>query len=131
MLQTLKFILYAGLATDRVSYPALVNETTVFMLHSSRRDGLFRSKLRQLAERSEALCAILLATHLYVSNPDDPSELFEEYYLRGLSLFRNQLESFHGSIDLGAMYAGLFICTLNVSYLASGQQPTQVSYHDA
>ncbi|KAF4772926.1 hypothetical protein HER10_EVM0007498 [Colletotrichum scovillei] len=84
------------------------------MLHSSRRDGLFRSKLRQLAERSEALCAILLATHLYISNPDDPSQLFEEYYLRGLALFRNQLESFNGSVDLGAMYAGLFICTLNL-----------------
>ncbi|KAI3535806.1 hypothetical protein CSPX01_11144 [Colletotrichum filicis] len=90
------------------------NETTVFMLHSSRRDGLFRSKLRQLAERSEALCAILLATHLYISNPDDPSQLFQEYYLRGLSLFRNQLKSFNGSVDLGAMYAGLFICTLNL-----------------
>ncbi|KXH65405.1 hypothetical protein CNYM01_08975 [Colletotrichum nymphaeae SA-01] len=101
-------------STDSVSYLTLVNETTVFMLHSSRRDGLFRSKLRQLAERSEALCAILLATHLYISNPDDPSQLFEEYYLRGLSLFRNQLESFNGSVDLGAMYAGLFICTLNL-----------------
>lgn len=119
------------LATDSVSYVTSVNETTVFMLHSSRRDGLFRSKLRQLAERSEALCAILLATHLYISNPDDPSQLFEEYYLRGLSLFRNQLESFNGSVDLGAMYAGLFICTLNVSYLASCQYYTLVPYRDA
>ncbi|KAK7441502.1 hypothetical protein Landi51_10155 [Colletotrichum acutatum] len=61
---------------------------------------------RDLYERS---------THLYVSSPDNPSSLFEEYYVRGLHLFRKQLEYHDGSINVGVMYAGLFICTLNVS----------------
>ncbi|KAK1509339.1 uncharacterized protein CCOS01_15433 [Colletotrichum costaricense] len=60
---------------------------------------------RDLYERS---------THLYVSSPDNPSSLFEEYYVRGLHLFRKQLENHDGSINVGVMYAGLFICTLNL-----------------
>ncbi|KXH27275.1 hypothetical protein CSIM01_02559 [Colletotrichum simmondsii] len=60
---------------------------------------------RDLYERS---------THLYVSSPDNPSSLFEEYYVRGLQLFRKQLENHDGSINVGVMYAGLFICTLNL-----------------
>ncbi|KAF4881377.1 hypothetical protein CGCF415_v015315 [Colletotrichum fructicola] len=44
----------------------------------------------------------------------NPSSLFEEYYLRGLHLFRKQLESYDGTVNVGVMYAGLFICTLNL-----------------
>lgn len=52
-----------------------------------------------------------------MSSPANPSSLFEEYYLRGLHLFRKQLESYDGTVNVGVMYAGLFICTLNVSEL--------------
>ncbi|TIC92646.1 Transcriptional regulatory protein moc3 [Colletotrichum higginsianum] len=90
------------------------NETTVFLLYSGRRDDGFRDELRRLAQRSEALCSILLATHLYVSSPASPPPLFEEYYVRGLSLFRKQLESSDGTVNVGVMHAGLCICTLNL-----------------
>ncbi|WYZ41225.1 hypothetical protein EsH8_V_000120 [Colletotrichum jinshuiense] len=89
-------------------------ETTIFMLYSTHRDHSFRTKLRQLAMESEALCSILLATHLYVSSPSRPPPLFEEYYVRGISLFRKQLDGFDGTVNMGVMFAGLFICTLNL-----------------
>ncbi|KAF4778285.1 hypothetical protein HER10_EVM0002591 [Colletotrichum scovillei] len=90
------------------------DQSTIFLLYSTHRDDWFRTNLRHLASDSEALCSILIATHLYVSSPDNPSSLFEEYYVRGLQLFRKQLENHDGSINVGVMYAGLFICTLNL-----------------
>ncbi|KAE9579574.1 hypothetical protein CGMCC3_g4345 [Colletotrichum fructicola] len=98
---------------DRHLYEQFDN-STIFLLYSTYRDDLFRRDLCQLANRSEALCSILIATHLYVSSPANPSSLFEEYYLRGLHLFRKQLESYDGTVNVGVMYAGLFICTLNL-----------------
>ncbi|KAK1447939.1 hypothetical protein CMEL01_09778 [Colletotrichum melonis] len=113
------------------------DQSTIFLLYSTHRDDWFRTSLRHLASDSEALCSILIATHLYVSSPDNPSSLFEEYYVRGLHLFRKQLENHDGSINVGVMYAGLFICTLNVStpegpvfdcrsYSNNSLQPTQL-----
>ncbi|KAI3527822.1 hypothetical protein CSPX01_16693 [Colletotrichum filicis] len=90
------------------------DQSTIFLLYSTHREDWFRTSLRRLASDSEALCSILIATHLYVSSPDNPSSLFEEYYVRGLHLFRKQLENHDGSINVGVMYAGLFICTLNL-----------------
>lgn len=58
----------------------------------------------------------MAAMHLYLNRPDDPGPHFEEYSTRGMALFRRQLDHYDGSHDAGIVCAGLFICTLNVSW---------------
>ncbi|KAM6515885.1 hypothetical protein FALCPG4_014091 [Fusarium falciforme] len=89
-------------------------ETTMFFLYSTDRNDWFKSHLCRLAYESEALLSVLIATHLYTLNPQDPAPDFEEYYNRSLRLFRGQLDSYDGTLNMGIMCAGLFICTLNL-----------------
>lgn len=92
-----------------------VCETTMFFLYSTDRNDWFKSHLCHLAYESEALLSALIATHLYTLNPQDPAPDYEEYYNRSLRLFRGQLDLYDGTLNMGIMCAGLFICTLNVS----------------
>lgn len=97
----------------------------MFFLYATDRNDWFKSHLCHLAYGSEALLSILIATHLYTANPRSPAPDFEEYYGRSLRLFRGQLDSHDGALDVGVMCAGVFICTLNVSERAYDDRSRQ------
>ncbi|KAJ6445093.1 C6 finger domain-containing protein [Purpureocillium lavendulum] len=95
----------------------LLNEftkTTVYLLYSTSTRDTLRTHLYNLAQQSEPLYNVLIAIHLYTSNPENPPPQFEEYYDRSLRMFRDQLARYDGTLNEGLMSAGIFICTLNL-----------------
>jgi hypothetical protein len=106
---------YPGITgMELTNIPASVFKENVYLLYSTYRNCDVPRLLYEMCQKSEAFCAIVAATQLYVANSSDPGLDFETYYSRGLSLFRKQLDMYTGSLDASVLTTGLFICTLNV-----------------
>ncbi|KAF5026917.1 hypothetical protein F66182_947 [Fusarium sp. NRRL 66182] len=89
-------------------------QRTVFLLYSTSTHDSYWTELKQLALQTEPLFLILIATHLYITNPRNPSPLFRDLCNQSLRLFREQLNRFDGTLDAGLINAGIFLCTLHL-----------------
>ncbi|KAH7182321.1 uncharacterized protein B0J16DRAFT_288396 [Fusarium flagelliforme] len=86
----------------------------IYLLYSTRRDDDLPAQIAEISRQSPVLTLIIAAMHLYLNDPSDVSLPFQPYQARGLALFRRQLDTYSGSLDVGVLCAGIFICTLHL-----------------